>query len=72
VGILRIVSIHLEAGSIVSIQAVPRAEPHEPSIVLQNAGYRALGETMFDRDALEPGLSRAFRWPLVRIWRRPD
>jgi hypothetical protein len=73
IGILRIVFVHFEAGSIVSTQAIPRAEPHEPSAVLQNAGYGTLGEPMFDRDALEPEASSwAYRWPSIRVRGRLD
>jgi hypothetical protein len=50
VGALRIVSVHLETVPIIAIQALLRAEPHEPQAVLKNAMDRTLGQPMLDRD----------------------
>jgi hypothetical protein len=39
--------------AIVAVEPILGAEPHESPVVLEDAGHRALGETLFDGEAIE-------------------
>jgi len=53
VGVISIVPVDLELISIVPIQPILRAEPHEAPVVLFDATDRALGQTIFQPETPE-------------------
>jgi hypothetical protein len=53
--IARIVAVDGEPMSIVPVEPILRAEPHEPLTVLKDAAHGALGKTVFDTQMLKAG-----------------
>jgi hypothetical protein len=52
-GIRRVVPVHVQVVTVVSVQPVAGAKPHEPHVILQDAGYGVLGEPVLNREAFE-------------------